>query len=67
MKLLLGALLWLVRLVAGPAAAREAGRQDARTDQLTRTIEVQRAQLEISAAPGIGRDALVRRLRDGDL
>lgn len=63
--------LWLVRLYAGPAAAREAGRleQRAATDReaLIRTEEVRRDQAEIAARPDLGRDALLRRMRDGSL
>lgn len=63
--------LWLARLVAGPAAARETGRLEQQVagarETLTRTEEVRRAQADIAARPDPGRDALLDRMRDGSL
>lgn len=65
------ALIWLARLVAGPLAAREAGRLEAiaasARDSLTQSQEVLNEQARIAARPAAGRDELLRRMRDGTL
>jgi len=56
---------WLIQLFAGPAAAREAGKQDATIAQLQESNRIKDEQLEIAAKSRPGRDAILQRMRDG--
>jgi hypothetical protein len=64
---LLKILLWIVQTLAGPTAAREAGRQDAKIDQLQAEVKVKDEQLEVAAAPRADRDAVLQRMRNNSL
>jgi len=58
---------WFIQLLAGPAAAREAGKQDATITQLQESNRIKDEQLEIAAKSRPGRDAILQRMRDGKL
>jgi hypothetical protein len=61
------AIAFVLQLLAGPAAAREAGRQEQAAETATDTIATKDAQLEIAARPDRTRDQLLDRMRDGQL
>jgi len=64
---LLNVLAWLVQTLAGPTAAREAGKQDAMIEQLRESNRIKDEQLKIAAKSRPGRDAILQRMRDGQL
>ncbi len=59
--------LKFVQLLAGSAAAREAGKQEATIDSLTRDNQIKDAQIEIAAKPRVDSAALDERMQRGDL
>mgnify|MGYP001051939761 CR=1 FL=1 len=58
---------FLARLFAGPVAAREAGRAAAVENMLTEQRKVLDDQARIAASPHADRDALLERMRGGEL
>jgi hypothetical protein len=67
MALLLKLLAWVVQLLAGPVAAREAGRQEAQMDQLKAENKVKDEQLQVASAPRADRAAILQRMRNNGL
>lgn len=62
-----GLLSWLVGLLASPVAARQQGRGEVEAEAAQRQIEVQREQIEIAARGPADRDAVLGRMRGGEL
>ncbi|TXG98578.1 MAG: hypothetical protein E6R08_04015 [Nevskiaceae bacterium] len=60
-------LAWIIQALAGPVAAREAGKQEAKIEQLEDITKVQHDQLEKAAQPRLDRDGILQRMRDGKL
>lgn len=58
---------FLVALLAGPVAAREAGAQAAAQAQSDKNNQVQRAQLDRAADPRADFDRVLDRMRSGEL
>jgi hypothetical protein len=59
--------LFLVRIFAGPVAARDRAVADMMKANSKEQAKQKDAQLEIAARPNLDRDTLLERLRNGDL
>lgn len=66
-KIATSVVLFLVRLIAGPVAARERAVADMMKANAEKEAKLKDAQLEIAARPNLDRDIVLERMRNGDL